>query len=186
MSSQSKRHLPTHPNSQLQHDWLYLHEQMPPEKWPLLPSFGSAASWLGMHQSLRKGQNQLDYLNRQYLQQQLDWQEYQNQLLQAAFLHYGHLHGHHLLEDHEDFPRLRQWQPKLARGFDLLESDHAQMDQSMQQIDSWLKQLKHTPAAKIDLVEQLQQAMQQNGQHLYRHLADEEDLVIPILALQAQ
>lgn len=86
---------PTHIHSKLDSDLLYLHEQMPPSKWYALPSFGSAASWLGMHHSLRRGQGELDYLNREFLNQRLEWEEYRNRVLKASELHYGHLHGHH-------------------------------------------------------------------------------------------
>ena len=82
---------PTHPDSLLQADWLALHEHMPPAKWGSLPSFSGAAIWLGMHHSLRKGQNELDYQNRQMLEQQLDWSDYKQRVLQAAWMHHGHL-----------------------------------------------------------------------------------------------
>ena len=45
---------PTHAASELKPELLYLHTDMPPEKWASLPSFGGAASWLGMHHSLRQ------------------------------------------------------------------------------------------------------------------------------------
>lgn len=62
---------PTHIHSKLDGSWLYLHEQMPPQKWAALPSFGTAATWLGMHHSLRRGQGELDYLSREYQQGRL-------------------------------------------------------------------------------------------------------------------
>ena len=176
---------PTHAASELQPEWLYLHAQMPPAKWASLPSFGGAASWLGMHHSLRKGQNELDYLNRQFLNHNIEADSYRQRLLQAAFLHYGHLHGHHHLEDDADFPRLRLLEPKLNAGFDLLERDHVAVAAQTQHIDSLLNELKHAETATPALVEHLQQAMVHNGELLYRHLADEEDLVIPVLALNA-
>ena len=176
---------PTHIASELQPEWLYLHAHMPPAKWASLPSFGGAASWLGMHHSLRKGQNELDYLNRQFLNHKIDAATYRQRLLQAAFLHYGHLHGHHHLEDDADFPRLRVLEPKLNAGFDLLEHDHVAVAAQTQHIDGLLHELKHATVATPALAERLQQAMQRNGELLYRHLADEEDLVIPVLALNA-
>ena len=176
---------PTHAASKLKPEWLYLHAHMPPEKWASLPSFGGAASWLGMYHSLRKGQNELDYLNRQFLNQHLDADAYRQRLLQAAYLHYGHLDGHHHLEDDADFPRLRTLEPKLNKGFDLLERDHVHVAEQMSTIQNLLTQLQHVGHATPALAEQLQTAMHANGELLYRHLADEEDLVIPILALHA-
>ena len=106
-------------------------------------------------------------------------------MLQAAYLHYGHLDGHHHLEDDADFPRLRALEPKLNTGFDLLERDHTHVAEQMSVIQGLLLQLQRANTATPALAEQLQAAMHTNGELLYRHLADEEDLVIPVLALNA-
>ena len=176
---------PTHIHSKLDSDLLYLHEQMPPSKWYALPSFGSAASWLGMHHSLRRGQGELDYLNREFLNQRLEWDEYRNRVLKASELHYGHLHGHHRVEDAHYFPKFRQYEPKLARGFDVLDNDHQHIEQQLHQIETLLATLKQAETTPNHaLAEQLAQAIETGGEWLYRHLTDEEDLVIPILALR--
>jgi hypothetical protein len=50
---------------------------------------------------------------------------------------------------------------------------------------SLLNTVKHSTEPQLDLVERLHTAVQTQGTLLYRHLADEEDLVIPVLALNA-
>ena len=55
----------------------------------------------------------------------------------------------------------------------------------MSAIQDLLLQLQRANTATPALAEQLQAAMHTNGELLYRHLADEEDLVIPVLALKA-
>lgn len=177
---------PTHIHSKLDGSWLYLHEHMPPQKWAALPSFGTAATWLGMHHSLRRGQSELDYLSRQYQQGQLPWPDYRSQLLHAAELHYGHLHGHHRIEDTHYFPQMRKFEPKLAQGFDVLDADHHLIGQQLHRIQTLLAALKQNEAADPALADKLAQAIEEGGDALYRHLADEEDLVIPILALRAE
>lgn len=177
---------PTHIHSKLDGSWLYLHEQMPPQKWAALPSFGTAATWLGMHHSLRRGQGELDYLSREYQQGRLRWPDYRSRLLHAAELHYGHLHGHHRLEDTHHFPQMRKLEPKLARGFDVLDADHHHIEQQLYHIQTLLAALKQSEAANPALADKLAQAIEAGGGALYRHLADEEDLVIPILALRAE
>ncbi|MDO5288883.1 MAG: hemerythrin domain-containing protein [Pseudomonadota bacterium] len=181
------RFRPAHPHSRLQDDWLYLHAQMPPAKWRALPSFGAAAAWLGMHDSLRRGQGRLEHLGRAYLNQRLDWPDYRRDMLCEADLHYSHLRGHHRNEDTEAFPRMRQQEPRLARGFDLLENDHQQLEQHLHAVDGWLAGLQGRAALTPDpaLAEQLHTAVQTAGALLYRHLMDEEDLVIPLLALHS-
>ena len=177
---------PTHIHSKLDGSWLYLHEQMPPQKWAALPSFGAAATWLGMHHSLRRGQGELDYLSREYQQGRLLWPDYRSRLLHTAELHYGHLHGHHRLEDTHHFPQMRKLEPKLARGFDVLDADHHHIEQQLYRIQTLLAALKQSEAANPTLADKLAQAIEEGGGALYRHLADEEDLVIPILALRAE
>ena len=56
-----------------------------------------------------------------------------------------------------------------------------------------LSQAEHDPLAAAlcittspALADKLAQAIEEGGGALYRHLADEEDLVIPILALRAE
>ncbi len=176
---------PTHLESKLQSDWLYLHETLPPAKWGALPSFGAAASWLGMHHSLRRGQGELDYLNREYLNRRLEWEAYRSRLLKAAELHYGHLHGHHRVEDVHYFPKFRRLEPKLAQGFDVLDRDHEHINRQLHTIEPLLATLTRRETADPALAEQLAAAIESGGEWLYRHLADEEDLVIPILALHA-
>ncbi|MDO5058757.1 MAG: hemerythrin domain-containing protein [Neisseria sp.] len=177
---------PTHKQSLLNPEWLYLHAEVPPAKWPLLPSFGNAASWLGMHHSLRKGQGELDYLGRRLQEGKLDWEAYRPRLLKAAELHYGHLDGHHRNEDESTFPRMRRDYPRLIEGFDLLENDHQHIDQQLHLIGKLLTELKHADKPDPALAERLAKEIALGGEQLYRHLADEEDLVIPILALEAE
>ncbi len=171
---------PTHVDSKLECEWLFLHEQTPPAKWHQLR--GIAATWLGMHQSLRRGQCEIDYLGREYLNHRLEWAEYHHRLLHAANLHYGHLHGHHRLEDAHYFPQMRRHEPRLNRGFDVLDNDHHHIESQLNAIQVLLNELRHSESPNYALVERLAKAAQNCGEEMYRHLADEEDLVIPILA----
>lgn len=175
-------HKPTHPDSILQADWLFLHDEYPPGKWQALPSFKGAAQWLGTHHSLKKGQTELDYIGRQYLENHLDWETFRSCLDKAAYLHYGHLNGHHIYEDDFAFPRLRRFDARLNQGFDLLEKDHQHIWQQLSVIDELVQKLKHTPVANPALAERLINEIRLGGQTVYRHLADEEDLVVPVLA----
>ncbi|KGQ43330.1 hemerythrin domain-containing protein [Gallibacterium anatis] len=179
---------PSHPHSLLQDDQLFLLQRFPQDKWRMLPSFSGAAGWLGMHDSLRFGQGMLDHLGRQYLEQKLDWETFRQRLLHEAYLHYGHLDGHHRLEDDEHFPKMRLQQPKLASGFDLLENDHHQIAERLSEVDRDLLRLRQTQLqpSQQKWVDQLIDNIKQSGELLYRHLADEEDLVIPLLALQSE
>jgi iron-sulfur cluster repair protein YtfE (RIC family) len=81
---------------------------------------------------------------------------------------------------------MRKLEPKLARGFDVLDADHHHIEQQLYRIQTLLTALKQNEAANPALADKLAQAIEAGGGALYRHLADEEDLVIPILALRAE
>lgn len=67
----------------------------------------------------------------------------------------------------------------------MLDNDHQHIEQQLHQIETLLATLKQAETTpNRALAEQLAQAIETGGEWLYRHLTDEEDLVIPILALR--
>ena len=95
------------------------------------------------------------------------------------------LEQHHEVEDHHYFPLFRRAEPRLAPGFELLESDHGALHTAIGGVieratavlasetpgpDTFRSDLGRFRDAQIDL-----------GRALIRHLDDEEDLVIPLL-----
>jgi len=94
------------------------------------------------------------------------------------------LHGHHLIEDHQYFPVLTQLEPRLERGFALLDADH-------HALDPWLARLAERANAAIgaaradrglgDAAGPLAEDLGAFAGLLERHLTDEEDLVVPVL-----
>ena len=165
---------------------LYLLGQLPRERWPAEAAHGTAGVWLQMHESLRHGQQQLEALARRWVDKEVDWVGFRKQGLPLFDAHLGHLHGHHRLEDQHYFPALRRAEPRMAAGFELLEGDHRTIDQSVQTLHGLRQQLARANPAEAaawqcahDIVRELPVC----GTLLERHLADEEDLVIPLLAL---
>ena len=97
----------------------------------------------------------------------------------------GELEGHHSIEDHHYFPVFRAAEPKLARGFDLLDSDH-------HVIHDALHANAHAANALIAALADGGEAVPRAGDAhadentkliamLMRHLEDEEDLIIPVI-----
>ena len=95
------------------------------------------------------------------------------------------LEEHHQVEDHHYFPLFRRAEPRLAAGFELLERGHVALHAGIGGIigranavlaheapgrDAFRADLARFRDAQVDL-----------GRALIRHLADEEDLVIPLL-----
>jgi hypothetical protein len=101
----------------------------------------------------------------------------------------ANLHGHHQIEDHHYFPAFREADPRLAKGFDLLESDHVALGKDIAAASDALHDLLAAagsntvaPNSAAELAARLYAAA---GGRLYRrlcrHLSDEEDLIVPLL-----
>jgi iron-sulfur cluster repair protein YtfE (RIC family) len=92
------------------------------------------------------------------------------------------LHSHHGFEDSSVFPALRQYHPRLAAGFDVLEKDHLALDALLDDIEQqlvefpslatnpWKVENTHRQAAGLEAL-------------LHRHMDDEEDIIVPIYLL---
>jgi hypothetical protein len=95
----------------------------------------------------------------------------------------GELESHHRIEDEAYFPIFRAAEPRLLRGFDVLESDHdtlhARIERTIHAANAFLHaeltdDLRRTGDAYAQASEVLVQG-------LLRHLEDEEDLVVPLI-----
>lgn len=102
------------------------------------------------------------------------------------------LHGHHQVEDFEYFPALRRAEPRLASGFEALERDHGLLRENAAAALSALERLLDAAAEKDaggdaarHTAERYAAASGSFGALLARHLADEEDLVVPLLLERA-
>ncbi|WP_099866698.1 hemerythrin domain-containing protein [Pararhizobium haloflavum] len=95
------------------------------------------------------------------------------------------LEGHHQIEDQHYFPAFAAADPRLKRGFDILDSDH-------HLIHDLLKANAHAARGFLEGLraggDQLKRASEDYGQQaerllagLLRHLEDEEDLIIPLM-----
>jgi len=92
------------------------------------------------------------------------------------------LHGHHRIEDLHYFPRLARLEPRLERGFDILDRDHHALDTHLARlVETTNGLIRAEPDAVAQRAEELHDRLDGFGVFLDRHLVDEEDLVVPIL-----
>lgn len=93
------------------------------------------------------------------------------------------LSGHHQIEDVHYFPALTRLEPRLIRGFDILEADHhaihARLDRFAAETNAALAGLR-SGAPKRGLAA-LAGGLVGMERLLDRHLEDEEELVIPVM-----
>ncbi len=98
----------------------------------------------------------------------------------------GELHGHHQIEDVHYFPVLARLEPRLAAGFELLDSDHHALDGHLHDLADSTNDLLRAivdgqQAPARDAAGALQARLAGFEGFLDRHLIDEEELVIPTI-----
>jgi len=89
-----------------------------------------------------------------------------------------HAHHHHRLEDHHIFPGFVRARPALARPLALLDADHLVLDASIQAFERALRDFPDdtAPASAFD---RLAETAGRVDRIMQRHIADEEEIVIP-------
>ena len=104
------------------------------------------------------------------------------------------LHGHHQVEDFHYFPAFRSAEPRLAAGFDVLASDHKLIEQGIMSVVNTVNEFLTTIAPESGRDADSQRlaadlyiaAIDVLHKRLDRHLADEEDLIIPLMIREDQ
>ncbi|MDU8912366.1 hemerythrin domain-containing protein [Aestuariicoccus sp. MJ-SS9] len=161
-------------------------EEYPRDSWDANPHFKDATRrWLGAHRMFR----QLGALVREDTEAYLDRtqapEDYAARLSHYGNALVGNLHGHHAWEDRRYFPELSAADPRFDRGLEILEADHAELDQVL---DRFTRAANRTikliqldePAAHAE-AGALHDEAQRIEAFLERHLGDEEDLAVPII-----
>ena len=97
----------------------------------------------------------------------------------------SHLNGHHQIEDYQFFPVFSAAEPRLLKGFEVLEEDHHVIHGVMDQMVDAANAFMRTPAEDRDKMlyagDDYATAGERMIRMLARHLGDEEDLIIPLI-----
>lgn len=141
---------------------------------------GLVAFWLDRHLGFRAKTARMAAETDALLDRARDPQDFAVGLssLGNHFLH--DLHGHHTIEDVHFFPRLTRMEPRLALGFDMLETDHQAIDGLLQRFTSAANALLRSPA-DLTLAAGFAGELAHITRLLDRHLTDEEDLIVPVI-----
>lgn len=166
-------------------DIAYLRAAYPKGDWANHVNFGELCNfWLHVHQSLRTEGAAVERIIADFRDGRIDAQAFPHRFVPALNQFLGHLDGHHRIEDAVYFPKFRALDPRMERGFDLLEADHHAIHAALEiTVGSARGLLASMPQSDRDA-----RAADDHAAHaatltqlLLRHLADEEDLVIPAM-----
>jgi iron-sulfur cluster repair protein YtfE (RIC family) len=164
----------------------FLARRHPRESWSGRADLGALARfWLQRHHAFRE----LDELVRSGSQAALDQRHEAARLRSWLGRHLQlllwQLEEHHQVEDRHCFPVFRRMEPRLVRGFEVLERDHAELHAALavivERANAVLTRGNDDRARFRSDLERFIEAHRELGQGLLRHLDDEEDLVIPLL-----
>ena len=152
---------------------------------------GEAQFWMEIHKGLLKASATLPQWCEQFLS--LDDAEalraFQPRLVSLGSQLIHHAHGHHHIEDEHFFPVFLRRYPELADPIDLLEHDHevlAMVLDEMEHAVGGMHTLNAKEAADRDNLlkagEMLHQASLRLDRLFIRHIGDEEEICLPVLA----
>lgn len=169
-------------------DYLYLRQVFPRERWSAAGLHPTARHWLHMHGGFRAHQAEMGTMIEAWRAGAVDLPTLHRALIPALQRFLQHLDGHHRIESGHYFPALQRLEPRIAAGIDLLDRDHDAIHAHIEAMVRTGRALHEAVAAGApdarDRVERLAEVLDLAGPQLARHLDDEEDIVIPLIALR--
>lgn len=164
----------------------YLLARYPRDLWQAHGNFdGLTRFWLERHMMFRQVLGEWHGETRQFIDKAGDPRRFAGRSAQLGGFLINQLHGHHQIEDHHYFPELSRAEPRLERGFDILDADHHALDGHLHALaddtNALLRGLDGKAVAARDLAGVLEARLAAFAPFLERHLTDEEELVVPAI-----
>jgi hypothetical protein len=167
-------------------DLRFILERYPRETWPDHVNLaGMARFWLEIHNGFRRAGAQLQGATGEFREGLLTPERFRSWYAPRLQTFLGHLEGHHNIEDYQMFPIFNAAEPRLVKGFDVLETDHGTIHAVMEQMADAANAFMRTAPSEGDRMRYAADAYADAADRLMvmldRHLGDEEDLVIPLI-----
>jgi hypothetical protein len=161
-------------------------ERYPRPLWPGHANLGEMARfWLQIHDGFRDLGGALKAKAGDFREGRCPPEEFRAFLAPRLQTLLSHLHGHHQIEDYQFFPLFSAAEPRLVRGFEVLERDHGQIHETIVNVVDAANRLLRAAPGDLDLLRRSGDAYAEAGdtllRRLDRHLGDEEDLIIPLI-----
>ncbi|NBR90071.1 MAG: hemerythrin domain-containing protein [Rhodobacteraceae bacterium] len=160
-----------------------LADKYPRADWAGHPNFNQlTAFWLERHGMFRQVMTRVLDLTRGYIDAPRD--RYAPELSRYTGFFLNELHGHHNIEDHHYFPQFNALDRRLEQGFELLDKDHHALDAHIHALaeatNRVLIAIREGQGAQ-DAAGALEKAQSGFQTFLERHLADEEEIIVPLI-----
>lgn len=169
-------------------DFVWLRDAFPRSRWAEAAVPQTATHWLGMHDGFRQASRHMDEVAGTYRAGDLDLRAFHDHLLPTLARFLQHLTGHHNIETSHYFPLFRRIEPRISEGIDLLDRDHDAVHALLEMLadcgNALHRAVRSSRAEAAYEAARLADALDTAGPGLLRHLEDEEDIVIPLIALR--
>jgi hemerythrin-like domain-containing protein len=161
-------------------------KQYPRELWPSHDNLGPLARfWLDIHNGFRSYAALLQRSAGDFREGLVTAERFRAEFAPRLRVFLSHLEGHHQIEDFQFFPLFSAAEPRLVRGFEVLETDHEAIHAAMDRLAETANGFLQTAADDRDRMRFAGDAFIASGERLIRmlrrHLDDEEDLIIPLI-----
>jgi len=170
-------------------DLRLLIEKYPRESWEAHPNLeGTARFWLSRHDMFRELGKALTHALEEHREGRVELDPFRRWFVPRLSFFLRELEGHHQIEDMHYFPVYQRAEPRLKRGFELLEGDHDTIHHDLEAVavtaNRFLGFADVESLASDDgrrARDAYALASEKLIQRLMRHLEDEEDLIIPLI-----
>ena len=167
-------------------DLRFLVDQYPRGEWQAHSNIhGMAGFWLQRHDMFREMGVLLTGGIADYREGRKDAREFAAFFAPRLNRFLGNLDGHHNVEDHHYFPVFAKAEPRLKRGFDILDGDHHlihdALERNAETANAFLRALQESEDRQRFAADAYADENSRLIAMLKRHLDDEEDLIIPLI-----
>lgn len=160
---------------------LALLDEYPRAGWPAHPGFhGLVSFWLDRHMGFRHLTCRLALETEALIDGKTDPAAFPGRLVPLGRRLVDELIGHHQIEDDAYFPELAALEPRLTRGFHILDADHHDLDHLLDSFVTGANAVLQSETPR-DAAGAFHADLARFTAMLDRHLTDEEDLILPII-----
>jgi len=161
-------------------------KQHPRETWPGHVNLGRLCRfWLDIHNGFRGYAAMLKDSASQFREGRVTPERFRAEFAPRLQVFLSHLNGHHQIEDFQFFPLFSAAEPRLVRGFEVLETDHDVIHAEMDRLVETSNGFMQASDTDRDGLRHAGDAFANSGNRLIkmldRHLGDEEDLIVPLI-----
>lgn len=175
-----------HTRTGLPNEMRVLLADYPKSRWGEPTLAEMARFWLGVHDNFRRHHAHMVAITGHWRAGHSDLHGLHGRLIPTVQDFLQHLDMHHRIESGQYFPIFRRVDPRIADGVDLLDRDHdvvhEDLDRLFQSAVGFHQGLQGGAPDVAERARTLADVIDTMGPRVLRHLHDEEEIVIPLIA----